>query len=46
MFLAKALEEGSLRAPGFIWMELTKGKKIGFHWFYEVPGFDCNIPEV
>lgn len=44
MFLAKALEEGSLRAPGFIWMELTK-KKFGFHWFYEVPGFDCNIPE-
>lgn len=45
MFLAKALEEGSLRALGFIWMKFTKKKKFGFYWFYEVPGFDCNIPE-
>lgn len=33
MFLAKALEEGSLRAPGFIWMGLTKKKKLDFIGF-------------
>lgn len=42
---AKALEEGSLRAPGFVWMKITKKKILVSIDFYEVPGLGWRIPE-